>query len=223
MNQYIVPDIHGCAETLQYVVKELIKPGLEDPVYFLGDFINKGPDSRGVIDFILSMENSGYPVRYIRGNHEQLLLDALEHPGKTGDFISKGGDATLKSFNVADVIDIPAKYINFIKELPYYIELEDFIIVHAGLNFEKEDPYEDKNSMLNIRDFPVIPSKIGGKKIIHGHNASSLDQILGPLFSERHPVVNLDNGCAYKERKMMGNLVVLNLNTWSVHIQPCID
>ena len=184
MNQYIIPDLHGCADTLRYVVERLIKPGVDDPVYFLGDFINKGPDSRGVIDYVMSMENRGQHVRYVRGNHEQLLLDALEDTDKTGDFISKGGDATLNSFNVDNIIDIPSKYINFIKRLPYYIEIEDFIIVHAGLNFEKDDPFEDKKAMLNIRDYPVISSKIAGKKIIHGHNASSLDQILETLFSD---------------------------------------
>ena len=219
----MVPDIHGCYITLRYVVDTILKPDRKDEIFFLGDFINKGPDSKKVLDYVMKLKKQGLDIHTIMGNHEKLLLNAINNPDRYDEFINKGGDSTLRSFGVNHVNDIPDRYIYFMEELCYFIELKEYMIVHAGFNFTSEDPFTDYNSMLTIRNFPVDINRINHKTIIHGHNASTLQDILETVMNGKSSVKNLDNGCVYTEREGMGNLFVLNLTNMSFHVQPCID
>ena len=221
--RYVFPDIHGCIQTLQFTFEKIIRPDKSDHVYFTGDFINKGPDSKGVLDYVFSLIEQGYQVHAVRGNHEQLLLNALEDESKVNDFLVKGGLDTLESFSSASVTEIPEHYIRFMDELPYFIELEDYFIVHAGFNFAAPDPFKDLDSMLYIRDFSIDPATVNYKRIIHGHYALPLEEILYNLIERKSYALNIDNGCVYTHREGMGNLFVLNLDDLSYHIQPCLD
>lgn len=222
-NKYVFPDIHGCIETFQYTFEKVICPDKTDIIYFTGDFINKGPDSKGVLDYVLHLIKAGYNIQAVKGNHEQLLLSAIHDKAAVRDFILKGGLETLDSFNASTIDEIPDQYIEFIHNLPFYIELEDFYIVHAGFNFSVSDPFSDRDSMLNIRDFEVDPVKTHYKTIIHGHYATPLQEILYHLIEKRNYRLNIDNGCVYTHREGMGNLFVLNLSDLSYIIQPCLD
>ena len=77
-NQWIVPDIHGHLKTLKFLIEDRIALSKSDSIYFLGDYIDRGPDSKGVIDFIMNLQNSGYDVHCIRGNHEDYCIRAWE-------------------------------------------------------------------------------------------------------------------------------------------------
>jgi serine/threonine protein phosphatase 1 len=222
-DKYVFPDIHGCIHTLQYTFEKIICPKKTDELYFVGDFINKGPDSKGVLDYIFELIRSGYHIQSVRGNHEQLLLNAIEDPNSTYDFIIRGGLETLESFKVKKADDIPDRYIQYMSTMPYYIELEDYFIVHAGFNFSSPDPFQDTDSMLTIRDYPVEPEILKYKKIIHGHYARTLEEILYNLMERNGYALDIDNGCVYTHREGMGNMLVLNLKDLSYHIQPCLD
>ena len=221
--RYAIPDIHGCIHTFQYIIENVICPAKNDELYFTGDFINKGPDSKGVLDYVFKLLGKDYHVLSVRGNHEQMLLDVLEDKLDPSEFIVRGGLETLESFNVRRVEDIPDKYIQFMYDLPFYLELDDYYIVHAGFNFSLPDPFTDSTSMLTIRDFDVDPEIIKYKRIIHGHYAKPLDEILYNIIERDGYVLPIDNGCVYTHRAGMGNLFMLNLNNRSYHIQPCID
>lgn len=224
MNErYVFPDIHGCMDTLQHALEKLIRPDKKDELYFTGDFINKGPDSKGVLDYILRLIDSGFCIRAVRGNHEQMLLKALENRAQEEDFIIRGGLETLDSFGISSVQNIPEHYIDFIKNLPFFIELENYYIVHAGFDLAGPEPFEDKNAMLTIRNFEIIPEKLKYKKVIHGHFATSLQEILYNLIEADSYDINIDNGCVYTHRVGMGNMFILNLNDLTYHIQPCLD
>jgi len=222
-NIFVFPDIHGCINTFQYTFEKIICPNKTDELYFTGDFINKGPDSKSVLDYIFKLINEGYHIKSVRGNHEQLLLDAIEDKNNVDDFMIRGGLDTLESFEVTEVNEIPDQYIRFMSELPFYIELENFFIVHAGFNLLAENPFEDKFSMLTLKDFTVIPEKLNYKKIVHGHYAKPLQEILYNFIEGKGFVLNIDNGCVYTHREGMGNLFVLNLDDLTYHIQPCLD
>ena len=222
-NKFVFPDLHGCIETFRYTFEKVICPGIDDLIYFTGDFINKGPDSKGVLDYIFFLIEKGYKILAVRGNHEQLLLNAISDETNVQEFILKGGLDTLESFNVNTVDDIPGRYIDYISELPYYIELDDFYIVHAGFNYLSSDPFGDYDSMLHIRDFVVNPEKTKYKTIIHGHYATPLQDILYHVIERKDYRINIDNGCVYTHREGMGNLFVLNLKDLSYFIQPCLD
>ena len=163
-NRWVVPDIHGCLNTLKSLIENRINLSKSDAIYFLGDYIDRGPDSKGVIDYIMSLQNAGYEIHCLRGNHEDYCLRAWEADKKRfmfrsnieKDWRKNGASSTLDSFGVKRPRDIDEKYINWIKKTEYYIELDDCILVHAGMNFNISNPFEDTSSMMWIRNFKVV-------------------------------------------------------------------
>ena len=223
LNQYVIPDLHGCIETLKYVLSTLLKPVKGDRIFFLGDFVNKGPDSKGVIDLFAGLVESEIDVFAVRGNHDQLFLNARKSVSDYNIFLERGGESTMESFKVNNIESIPGKYFKLLEDLPFYIELEEYILVHAGFDFSSSDPFNDEISMLNIRDFTYSASITRNRAIIHGHNASPFSSIINNLIERKNMIYNIDNGCVYRERADMGNLVILNLKDFSYHIQPNLD
>jgi serine/threonine protein phosphatase 1 len=109
------------------------------------------------------------------------------------------------------------------KNLDYYIELENFFLVHAGFNFKLKDPFEDKDSMLWIREYEIDKEKIGNKRIIHGHVPVSLEFIDLNIKNKSYKYIDLDNGCYMTKRDGFGNLVALELNTLEYKVQYNLD
>jgi serine/threonine protein phosphatase 1 len=104
--------------------------------------------------------------------------------------------------------------------LPLYILLDDFVIVHAGLNFERPDPFDDTVAMLWTRSPRVERQNIGGRRLICGHTPVPLGQLEASLNSSK---IMLDNGCFFVGRPGMGSLVALELETMLIHRQENID
>ena len=220
--QIAISDIHGCARTFKKLVLEKVVLDKQDTLFLLGDYINKGPDSKGVLDFIFELKNSGFNVQCLRGNHEQYLIDGLQYSWEEIAFLSRGGKETLESFDAKSIRDIPEKYLDFIRALPYYVELQDYLLIHAGLNFDLADPYKDDFSMLNIRNMDVDLTKTGGKRIIHGHVPMSYAQIEQDI-SNKNDHICLDAGCVYHEIKTLKHLVALDINSDKLYIQVNIE
>lgn len=220
--QFAISDIHGCVRTLKKLVLDEIKLSKADTLYLLGDYINKGPDSKGVIDFIFQLKNKGFNLYCLRGNHEQYLIDGLIYSWEEIAFLSRGGRETLSSFGVDAIGDIPNKYLDFIKSLPFYIELEKYILIHAGLNFDLTDPYKDDFSMLNIRKMQVDLEKTGGKNIIHGHVPMTYQDIKGDLDFKKHHI-SIDAGCVYDHIHALNHLVALEIQSGKLYIQHNIE
>jgi Calcineurin-like phosphoesterase. len=141
MSRWIIPDIHGCAKTLKSLVESFLKITKEDDLYFLGDYIDRGPNSKDVIDYIMGLQEQGYRIHCLKGNHEDYCIKAWEADQKTHLFkpdIQRswekvGATETYKSFGGKRPRDIPEKYIEWMRKLDYYFELENFILVHAGM------------------------------------------------------------------------------------------
>jgi len=220
--QIAISDIHGCARTFEKLLFEVVELKRTDTLYLLGDYINKGPDSKGVIDQIFLLEKEGYEVYCLRGNHEQYLLDALYESEKENEFLSRGGIETLQSFRAGYVSDLPAKYIEFFENLGYFFELEDYMLVHAGFDFSKKDIYMDKSAMLNIRAMQVDTSKIDGRKIIHGHVPTPLSVIEQSLDFKYHHI-SIDSGCVYQHIHALYHLVALDIDSRKLYIQKNVD
>ena len=220
--QFAIADIHGCSKTFKKLVLDVINLSKQDQLFLLGDYVNKGPDSKGVIDFIFELQNQGYNVQCLRGNHEQYLLDGLEYSWEEIAFLSRGGLKTLDSFKAKTVRDIPSIYIDFIRALPYYIEFNNYLLIHAGLNFDLEDPFKDDYSMLNIRKMDVDLAKTGNKQIIHGHVPTAYQDIENALdFEKDH--LSIDAGCVYHHIHALNHLVALDIQTRKLYIQKNID
>lgn len=220
--QFAISDIHGCVRTFKKLVLDEIKLSKADTLYLLGDYINKGPDSKGVIDFIFELKNKGFNLHCLRGNHEQYLIDGLMYSWEEIAFLNRGGRETLTSFGVDTIRDIPKKYLDFIKALPFYIEIEKYLLIHAGLNFDLTDPYKDDFSMLNIRKMEVDLDKTGGKNIIHGHVPIPYQDIQDSLDFKNHHI-SIDAGCVYDHIPVLNHLVALDIQTGKLYIQHNIE
>ena len=220
----VVGDIHGCAKTFQKLIRDKVRPGREDELILLGDYINKGPDSKGVLDFIMELKPAVGKLVALRGNHEESLLEGLKYRWEEIAFRNKGGVATLQSFGVRDVHEIPPKYISLISATLFYYETKDFLIVHAGLNFDLEDPFRDDYSMLNIRQMEVEPAKIGNKILVHGHTPVPWKSIEAKIRNGKREIeYNLDAGCVYPEYEGYGRLVALDLDNREVFVQDNVE
>jgi len=210
-----IGDIHGCLKTLVYLIEKEILLTKEDKLFLLGDYVNKGPDSKGVIDYLISLKKQNYQVECLRGNHDQLMLDAWKSDDKSENWILKGGDSTLRSFQCETISDIPSTYYSFLSATPFFVELENHFLIHAGFDFNANEIFEDTYSMLNIRDMNVDPSKIEGKKIIHGHVPVELEFLLGKMKSEWNEI-SIDTGCVYVDQPGKGYLTAMILDTYEL-------
>jgi len=235
--QWVIPDIHGCARTLTALVEQKIVPDASDTLIFIGDYIDRGPDSKGVIDYLIKLGQSEIATVCLLGNHEEAILHAYHKEVKLNKkfslfpkknkplkfWLGIGGETTLESFGVKKVSHIPEHYFEWIRNLQLYYLSENYVVVHAGLNFEAEDPFLDIEAMTKVRDFKVDFDKTGNRKIIHGHVQLSLDFIKSTIADSNTPFIGLDNGCVHRKRIGMGNLLALELSTLEIRIQPNID
>jgi serine/threonine protein phosphatase 1 len=222
MARYAITDIHGCARTFRVLVQEQLKLQKSDELYILGDLVNKGPDSKGVIDFVMELQEQHFQVQCLRGNHDQMLLKAAKKGPKALNLTDTEKKLVLQSFEIEKFEDLPKKYRKFFKSLPYHLELPDHYLVHAGFNFAKEDIFSDKDAMLNIRGFTVDWQRLDNKSLLHGHTPTALHSIKKAVV-HKNQRLNLDAGCVYYRNASLGNLVALDLDTKELHIQPNLD
>jgi serine/threonine protein phosphatase 1 len=225
MRRFAISDIHGCARTFGALLNKInLSP--VDELFLLGDFIDRGPDSKGVFDKIIQLKNLGYKIHCTLGNHEEMLLQALKN-SRDIEYMWRmnGGERTLNSFHAAIVKDIPEVYLQFIDDMHICLILEDYILVHAGLNFNCPDPLEDESPMVWIRDWygDIDRNWLGEKVIVHGHTPIPQVRILEHVAEvDQLPVINIDNGCVYN-RPGHNQLCALNLDTRELTFQPNID
>ena len=218
MRRFAISDIHGCLKSFQALLQQ-ISYTKKDTLCLLGDYIDRGPDSKGVIDHIWELQEEGYAIHCLRGNHEQMLLNSILSFGSWKDA------DLLASFGVHRNDDIPKSYINWMKQLDYFIELEGYILVHAGLNFKKSNPLKDEDSMIWMRYWydEINHDWLGKRLIVHGHTPTRLTEIKQSLQNlKRVPVINIDAGCVYKVPGL-GHLCALDLDKHQITFQPRID
>ena len=217
--RFVIPDIHGCFYTFERLLNK-IELTKSDHLFLLGDYFDRGQYGNKVIDLILHLLHEGYLIFPLKGNHEQMLLDSERRK-------QSGTDAEIprlhKHKDLSDIDgNIRIKYLDFIKSLPYYFELDHYFLVHAGFNFNCDHPFEDFFSMVWIKDFEINPDLVGNKKIIHGHCAQDLS-IIRERIEKRSQIIPLDNGCYSKSYKQRGNLLCLELGNLALFIQENIE
>jgi serine/threonine protein phosphatase 1 len=217
VRRFATTDLHGCLQTFRYLVEEELRLTPADQLYLLGDYVNKGPDSRGVLDYLMQLQASGYQVHCLRGNHDQALLEASRHRWRWDWLGPRGRLPTLRSFGVQRMADIPAQYLDWLAALPYEIELPDFLLVHAGYNFAlpPDAMRRDHTAMLNIKKFVFDPSRLAGKRLLHGHVPTPTAQVRSRATS-RPGALGLDTGCVYRHNPELAHLSALNLDTWEL-------
>ena len=187
---FAIGDIHGCYKALEKILSILPVSWGRDYVIFLGDYIDRGPDSAKVIDLIIKLQKK-YPDKVIplKGNHEKMFEDYLEEKN-IEIFWFNGGEATLRSYMEYNDSKIPDEHVKFIKNLYYFFETPSYIFVHAGINPEKTLYEQTEEDILWIREsFYTSPKKFS-KTIIFGHTPFN-----EPFVKEDR--IGIDTGCVY--------------------------
>jgi len=214
----VIPDIHGCYNTFIELLYQ-INFKKEDSLFLLGDYINRGKKSKEVLDKIIELINDEYTVYPLRGNHEDRLIER---------HLKNYTEEELKlprQFHNKDISNenykIKNEYLGLISNLPYYYELNDYYLVHAGFNFTRQDYLNDFKSMLWMTEIEN-KDNLTGKKIVVGHKTKGLNEITSEI-KNNSKIIHLDNGCVYKSSSNLGNLLCINLNTNELFVQKNID
>lgn len=224
MRKFAISDIHGCNTTFQALLDK-IAFSTSDELYLLGDYVDRGPESKEVIDHILHLQKEAYTVRCLWGNHEQMMQKALAEDATEGEmhhWLLNGGLETMNSFTAAyPEGDIPDHYQLFFNQLHDYLEVDNYILVHAGLNFRHTDPLTDRESMLWVRQWydNIRHDWLQGRIIVHGHTPVGKPHIEAQNFG---PAINIDAGCVYKSTGK-GYLCALDMTNQQFHWQPNVE
>lgn len=170
MALYAIGDIHGCLTALKTIFQqEWIQKS--DTVIFLGDYIDRGPNSKGVLDWLLENKNN-YHFEFILGNHEIMMLTAKMNSEKLGEWLGFGGDNTLDSYKIesgTDWVDkIDQSHWDFLNSCKSYLEIGKYIFVHAGLEHGKELD-EQSDSILFWKKFETPEMYRPDRTVVCGH------------------------------------------------------
>lgn len=156
-----------------------------------------------------------------------MMVDAFYNINSQLHWLFNGGSIAIKSFDVESVEEIPRSYFDFIEAMPYFFEVDNYILVHAGLSFELPNPYDDYKSMLWIRNwYGVINLNwLGNRIIVHGHTPIAKSEVVSMCDQlEKKQFLNIDTGCVYKGRlKGLGFLSCFNLDPKALIFQENID
>lgn len=199
---YLIGDIHGHVKKLRNLFNELsdhINP--EDIIIFLGDYIDRGPSSFEVIEYLISLSKI-YNTVFLRGNHEDMFINYITGRDDGLNYFRNGGEYTIKSYgrNLEKMI-LPESHIEFFNGLKLFYETGDFIAVHAGLNPDIDDIREQQAyDMIWIREPFYRSGKRWPKTVIFGHTPTPYIQRSDSVFfDDTKNIIGLDT-CAMLEQ-----------------------
>ncbi|WP_341960098.1 serine/threonine protein phosphatase [Planococcus maritimus] len=198
-----ISDIHGELGLFNKVLEKADYDPANDQLILLGDYVDRGPDSKGVLERVVELKEQGAIV--LRGNHDQMMLEAAK--GETagaGNWLRNGALATLQSYDASiEGMTLPArelfwKHVEFLKDTAFYYETEDYLFVHAGVQpgvpVEQTDPYV----LMWIRD-EFHRGYAGEKTVVFGHTPSYAMRGIAdyrPYFGENR-IIGIDGGAVY--------------------------
>lgn len=167
-----IGDIHGHLTALDALLAA-VKPTPADSLIFLGDYVDRGPDSRGVIDRVLQLEKT-HRVVALRGNHEQMMMDSRGGPGLLPTWLINGGEAALASYakpgREGELADVPPAHWNFLDHVCVdWFETDDFIFVHGGLAPHLSLPEQPIPVLRWQKLTPAVKPHFSGKTMVCGH------------------------------------------------------
>ena len=208
MGLIAIGDIHGCPQSFDALLAR-IDPSPDDHLLFVGDYIDRGPDSKGVIDRLLDLRED-VPCTFLRGNHEAMMIEYLDS-GAFSLWRMNGGVSTLQSYlkdENRSEIKIPASHAEFVRGTKLYHETDDFFFVHAGLkpNLTIKDNLEDPDEevLLWERGHLDASEVLWEKTVVCGHTPR-------PDPINREKLILIDTGCVYHMKPGMGRLTAVYL------------
>jgi len=201
MRRIAISDIHGHPRTFEKLLITLDFTK-NDALYLLGDYISWGPNPVGVTDQILELKGQGYQISCLLGNHENALYR----------------DVTSKKRKLNQ------RYIDFFASLQFYVELDDYLLVHAGFNFAIPYPPDDKKAMIELYGWyhkRINHEWLGARKIIFGHSVMHRQKIFDSI-NNNHQAIGIDNGVFVKDDPEKGNLCAYDFTNNKLYFQANI-
>ncbi len=175
---YAIGDIHGSLPKLRRLIArcEEHAEGRSMTFVFLGDYIDRGPQSAGVVRYLISLQ-SRLPGRVIalKGNHEAMALDAVDGTMAEALWLTQGGAATLASYRVGTVRDLPRRHLDWMRALPLSCDDGSRFFVHAGIDPEKPLDAQEDRDLIWIRERFLADSRDFGRLVVHGHTPLATD------------------------------------------------
>ena len=198
---FAIGDVHGCLDQLRSLLAtcESLGAGRHARFVFIGDYVDRGEDAKGVIDFLMERQHRE-PGRFIclRGNHEQMMIKAADAERSDADLINwwaNGGEQTLESYGVNDPGLLPTNHLAWINSLPLKFADDKRLYVHAGIRPGVALSAQSDHDLLWIREPFLSSENDHGAFIVHGHTPTRSG--LPDLRSNR---VNVDTGACFGGR-----------------------
>ena len=202
---YAIGDVHGMREELEELLGKLpLQP--EDKLVFIGDYVDRGPDSKGVVDVLIDLKKR-YECVFLIGNHEGMFLSFLGWKSRwyfgAEAFLQNGGDRTLKSYGFFEAdgdFELPPDHAQFFREMvPHHVDSE-YVFVHAGLSrdslslsdVEYALEHEEPRDVLWQRSTAELPHSLGAT-VVYGHTPVPDLQVRWNLPYS----IGIDTGCVY--------------------------
>jgi serine/threonine protein phosphatase 1 len=186
-----IGDIHGHVAALAGLLR-LVEPRPADTVVFLGDYVSRGPESREVIQAVIDLGQRCRVVA-LRGNHEEMLLDARRDPAALEGWVDVGGDATLVAPGASEAWrGLDEVQWTFVAGLPIVHESDEHFFIHANYAPNRAIAEQDSRTALWLPLDPPPGPHYSGKTAIVGHTP----QLEGTVLNLRH-VVCIDTGCGF--------------------------
>lgn len=188
---YAVGDIHGRADLLAALLRQIeddaqTADANARTLIFLGDYVDRGPDSQGVVETLVSGLPQGFETHFLKGNHEVLLLDFLDDASRLDGWLLNDGETTMASYGVdigalhrararpaewrdAFAAALPAPHLRFFRDLELSVTRGDYLFVHAGVRPGVPLAAQTEDELVWIRrpflDWPEPFEKF----VVHGH------------------------------------------------------
>lgn len=167
-----IGDVHGSLSKLKRLVAGCERRAAGAPLtfVFLGDYIDRGPDSAGTVRYLMELQSRlGESVIALKGNHEAMMLDVCDGVSPESDWVSQGGNATLRSYGVSRARDLPEASLDWFRALPLSYDDGRRFYVHAGVDpLLPLDAQRDRD-LIWIREPFLSDRRDYGRLIVHGH------------------------------------------------------
>ncbi len=184
---FVIPDIHGRLDLLDEGLAAIAARarGGKDTIVTIGDYVDKGPASKGVIDRLMRRVGDRFALVTLKGNHDAMMVDALRDHSKMADWLAKGGDEALASYG-GDAARVPVSHVDWLDRLRLLYLDSHRLYVHAGVDAKLPLDEQSKETLLWKRYPKGYSQGFGNLHIVHGHD----NDPDGPLLFEGR--TNLD-------------------------------
>jgi serine/threonine protein phosphatase 1 len=192
---YTIGDVHGSLGLLRTLIKRCRRHARDRAMtlVFLGDYIDRGPDSAGVIRFIMDLQSElRERLIALKGNHEAMVIDVIDGEVEAEFWLSQGGAQTLRSYGVTSADALPRDHVKWLRSLQTSYDDGRRFFAHAGIDPGKPLTAQSEHDLIWIREPFLSDQRDYGRLIVHGH--TPLETATPELRANR---LNIDTGAVY--------------------------